>query len=160
MDGNAVTHSKVLKTTVIVIGVLLIILVSFAGGLAVGLKKAKFSYAFGENYERNFMNGPRGKENGRMPLPDPDAPGFHNGHGLIGKIISIADGSIVVKDRAGVESTVSLSDQTSIKSGRNDIRISDLASGDTIAVIGKPSENGSVNADFIRVLVGPGENDK
>lgn len=152
-------QSRGLRVAVVVVGVLLIALVSFGGGLAVGFHKARFSYAFGENYERNFMRGPRMMEKkgerSMMPFSRADEENFRNGHGVVGEILSIADNSFVVKDLFGKENAVTVNEKTLVKSGRTTLVSSDLKVGDRVAVIGQPSETGSVDARFIRVLVEP-----
>ena len=77
---------------------------------------------------------------------------FRNGHGLVGEILSVADDSLVVKDISGNESVVSLGKQTLIKNGRSDAVISGLKPGDKIAVIGRPADDGMIEARLIRVL--------
>ena len=58
--------SKKFKIAALVVGAFILALVSFAGGMAIGFRKAKFSYKFGENYERNFTgHGPSGMMDGR-----------------------------------------------------------------------------------------------
>jgi RNase P/RNase MRP subunit p29 len=146
---------KIIIIAAIAIGGFLIVLASFASGVVVGLKKAKFSYHFGENYERNFI-GPRPGH------PGPDIGGFlrgiegrdfRNAHGLAGSIISVTDNNLVIKDRDGKENTVAVTDKTIIKSRRENLKLSDLKAGDQIVVLGNPAENGVVNADLIRVFV-------
>jgi len=152
--------SKTVRISAIVIGVLLVSLVSFAGGVAVGFHKAKFSYAFGENYERNFIQGGRfdrdargGVMQGNMMFGrDFEGKGFRNSSGAAGEIISLSDTSIIIKDRDGKESTIAITGSTLMKSGRTTIKASDLKAGDSIVIIGKPSDTGAVNADFIRVF--------
>ena len=128
---------------------------------AVGLKKARFSYKFGENYERNFVGGPfHGPEGGMMGpeagrrrmMPDFDGRGFRNAHGIAGTIISVADNKIVLKDRDGQENTISVSDKTLIKRGQDTISINDLKNDDRIVVMGRPGDSGMIDADLIRVF--------
>jgi hypothetical protein len=71
---------------------------------------------------------------------------------LAGSIISITDNNLVIKDRDGKENTVTVTDKTVIKSGRENLKIGDLKAGDQIVVLGNPAENGVVNADLIRVF--------
>ena len=146
----SITVSRNVKIAVFVVGALLISFVSFAGGIAVGLKKAKFSYRWGENYERNFI-GP----------PPPGPPGFfrefegrdfRNAHGLAGTILSIADGKLIVKDRDDKETTIAITEKAVIKKGRDTLEPGALKEGDRIVVIGNPGENGAVNADLVRVF--------
>ncbi|MCX6766772.1 MAG: hypothetical protein NT170_03275 [Candidatus Moranbacteria bacterium] len=150
--------SKKFKIAALAVGVVILMLVSFAGGVAVGFHKARFSYKFGENYERNFVGGPfqePGMMGGRGPqgmMGGFEGNGFRNGHGIAGAIISVADNKIVIKDRDGQENTISVSDQTLIKSGQDTIKIADLKQDEQIVVMGRPGDNGTINADLIRVF--------
>ncbi|HPN96901.1 MAG TPA: hypothetical protein PLK35_03995 [Candidatus Moranbacteria bacterium] len=149
------TKSKAFKITALVIGLIIIILASFGAGMSVGFKKARFSYSWGENYERNFIgpNHDRGMGMMRPGFP-PEFGGknFRNAHGIAGAIVSITEDSIVIKDRDNNENTIAITDRTVIKNGRDDIEIADLEQDEKIVVLGKPSEDGVVNADLIRVL--------
>ncbi|MFA6383341.1 MAG: DUF5666 domain-containing protein [Parcubacteria group bacterium] len=150
--------SKTFKIAAIIIGVLLIILISFASGVGVGLKRGLFSCKWGENYERNFM-GPQmdAGRPGPMGFMGPmmsefGGSNFRNPHGLVGTIISISDGSLIVKDRDNKENTISVNDKTVIKLGRDDKKLSDLKIDDKITVIGQPGDDGVVNATLIRAF--------
>lgn len=153
-----------LKVAALAVGGIFVVLASFAGGVAVGLKKAKFSYKFGENYERNFIGGPPLGPMGMMEqgprgmMDNFGGRGFRNGHGIAGDIISVADNKIVIKDRDGQENTISVSDQTLIKRGQDTISINDLKNNEQIVVMGKPGDNGTVSADLIRVFDNNGNN--
>lgn len=158
---NEIIQSKKFKIAVAVVGVILIALVSFAAGIGVGFKKARFSYKFGENYERNFMgnhssrnswanSGPMGMM--RERFNDLEGRGFRNAHGIAGTIISLTDNNIVIKDKDNKENTVAITDKTIIKSGQNDIQIGDLKNGELVVVMGNPGDNGVINADLIRVF--------
>ena len=162
--------SKSYKWVLWVLAEILLLAIVFALGLRVGLHKAKYSFDWGKNYERNFMgnhgdpmgpgmlppmgpNGP-GKMDQRGPMgfmhnPDRD---FRNAHGLAGAIVSIADNRIVIKDKDNNENTVAVTDKTVIKSGRDDVQISDLKNDQKIVVVGKPDDSGVVNAELIRVF--------
>lgn len=150
--------TKIIIITAMVLGILILMLGSFAGGVSVGIHKAKFSYRWGENYERNFM-GPRpgemggGERDGMIGmLKNFEGRDFRNAHGLAGTIVSIADNNIIVKDKDNKENTVAVTDKTIIKNGRNDIKLSDLKQDDQIVVMGNPGDNGVVNANLIRVF--------
>ena len=160
MNAQEIIKSKKFQIAVLFVGVFFVALVSFAGGVAVGLKKAKFSYKFGENYERNFVGGPPGPM-GMMGGPGPrgmmsdfDGRGFRNAHGIGGEIISVADNKIVLKDRDGQENTISVDDKTLIKRGPDTISVNDLKNGDRIIILGRPGDDGTVKADLIRIFSG------
>lgn len=160
MSTQEMLKSKKFKIAALVVGAFILALVSFAGGVATGFRKAKFSYKFGENYERNFIGGPfQGSMGGMMGdrgprgmLPDFEGRGFRNPHGIAGSIISVADNKIVIKDRDGQENTISVSDKTLIKRGRDTIGINDLKNDEQIVVMGRPGDSGTINADLIRVF--------
>jgi len=161
-----ITSQKYFKTILWGIGGLIIILGTFAAGISVGLHKARYSYQWGANYERNFMGVP---PRGMMGSGGPMGPGgfgggpggmmgnfegrdFRNGHGMAGAVVSVNGNAIVVKDRNNNENTVNVSDKTIIKSGSNDLKITDLKADEHIVVMGTPGDNGVVNADLIRVF--------
>lgn len=159
--------NKNLKISVIVVGGLLAILVIFAAGVGVGLRKARFSNDFGRNYERNFMGSRfdqgRGMMGGRVGfvggmMREFSGRDFRNANGLAGTIISITDNNLIIKDGDNKENTVAVTDKTLIKSRRDDLKLSDLKNNDQIVVIGQPGDNGVINADLIRVFGNNGNN--
>jgi hypothetical protein len=157
MNTQEVLKSKKFKIAALAVGVLILMLVSFAGGLAIGFHKARFSYKFGENYERNFvggpMQGPGMMERGPRGMMDNfKGQGFRNGHGIAGTIISVANNQIVIKDQSGQENTISVGDKTLIKQAQNTISLNDLKNDEQIVVMGRPGDNGTINADLIRVF--------
>lgn len=160
LDNLKTPNSKSLKIALIVVGEILLIFLVFACGIAVGLKKAKFSYNWGENYERNFMGPHMINENHPGFLPQPprgfmnnfEGRDFRNAHGIAGKIVSISENSIIVIDRDNKENAILVTDKTLIKSRRDDLKISDLKTGDEIVVMGNPDTNGVINASLIRIF--------
>ena len=58
----------------------------------------------------------------------------------------------MIKDKDGKEDTIAVSDKTVINRGRDTIKIGDLKNDEDIAVIGKPGENGAIDAGLIRVF--------
>jgi len=159
MSTQEIMKSKQFKIAALAVAVLILMLVSFAGGLAIGFHKARFSYEFGKNYERNFVGGPfqdapgmMGGFGSRDMMRGFDGRGFRNAHGIAGTIISVANNQIVIKDRSGQENTISVGDKTLIKRGQDTISINDLKNDEQIVVIGRPGDNGTVNADLIRVF--------
>lgn len=143
------------KTAAIVLSVVFISLLIFSLGVAVGTKKARFSEHFGKNYERNFAPAPPG------PMgffDDFEGRRMRNAHGIIGTVISASFDKITMKDRENNEVSVSISEKTAIRERRNDLNITDLKNGQKIVVLGRPQEDGSIKADFIRVLKNIDEN--
>jgi hypothetical protein len=170
IDTKELVKSKKFKMAAGIVGIFLVAFIGFAGGVAVGLHKAKFSYQWGQNYERNFMGlgkrtsgmmdaddrgqmmGSR-RGGGMMDFPrNIEGRDFRNAHGLAGTIISIADNNMIIKDRDNKENTVTVTDKTIIKDHMIDVKISDLKANDQIVVMGRPDDQGVVNADLIRVF--------
>ncbi|MFH0929902.1 MAG: hypothetical protein V1814_01480 [Candidatus Moraniibacteriota bacterium] len=162
MNIQETMKSKKFKIAALVVGAFILVLVSFAGGVAIGFHKARFSYKFGENYERNFTgHGPAEMMDGRGSrgmMGDFEGRGLRNSHGIAGNIISVANNQIAIKDRNGQENTISVSDQTLIKRGQSTISINDLKNDEQIVVMGKPGDNGTINADLIRVFASVNNN--
>ena len=86
-------------------------------------------------------------------VDDFEGRGFRNSHGTFGTIISITDSSLIIKDRDNKENAISITNKTLIKSRRDDLSRSDLKTGDEIAVMGNPNENGTIDAVLIRVFI-------
>jgi len=151
---NELIKSKKFKIAAGVVGSFILALVIFGAGVSVGIHKARFSYRFGENYERNFM-GPRpgGPMGGPMGFfRDMEGRDFRNGHGISGNIVSISDNTIAIKDPQNKEISIAVNNKTVIKDRMNDVKITDLKQDEKIVVIGKPGDNGVINADLIRVF--------
>ena len=144
-------QSKAFRSSVIVVGVLAVALVSFSAGVAVGLRKARFSYAWGENYERHFLGGERGRMPGGM-MGVPDGDGFRNPHGVSGTVVAVAGDVLMVKGLDDQESSARLTHETRVMKQREEITVNEIQKDDTVMIIGKPAEDGVVVADFIRVF--------
>lgn len=142
---------RALTIAAIVTGIVLVAVGSFAFGFSVGLHKARFSYRFGENYERNFMKADREEMKDRV-MKKMDGKLFRSGHGVAGQILSIAEGSIIVSGPEGQENSVIVSDTTVIMKGGEKVSLADLSTSERIVVLGKPTDNGSIQADLIRVF--------
>lgn len=146
MPSKPFFQSKLFTGTLIVIGSLIVLLLVFRTGMYVGARKATFSYRWGENYHRMF-GGPRHGFFQEFAGED-----FAPGGGTVGTIISIDTGSLIIKTPEGIEKTVTVNDQATIRRGRDTLKISDLTVDERIVVIGTPQDNGTVEAKFIRVF--------
>lgn len=160
MNGKEIVQSKYFKVSAITVGVFIVAFASFVAGIAVGIHKAKFSYAWGENYEQNFVGGGRSMMGGNLGgMMDRfglggkfDGRDFRNGHGIAGKVLSISDTGLIISNNDNKENTVVVSDKTIINRNGGSIKLSDIAKGDNVVVVGNPGDNGAVNADLIRVF--------
>ena len=150
MNFKECTQSKMFQRGVIAIGVLLVALVSFASGVAVGLHKARFSYAWGENYEQHFVGGSRGTMRDMMERHE--GKGFRNPHGAIGTVVSVTEDAVLIRNQDGQESSVRITDQTTIMKQREKTTRESVVPGVSIAVVGTPNNEGVVEADLIRLF--------
>lgn len=159
-----ITQSKYFTAIMGAFGCLIAAVIVFAFGVKVGEHRAKYSYQWGANYERNFVGGQRAMMDGSREIGGrgefgarfrgmmPGSGDFRNGHGVSGIITSIIDNNIVIKDRGGKENTIAVNEKTVIKDGRIDIKITDLRNDEKIVAIGNPGDDGVVNADLIRIF--------
>jgi len=143
---NQFVQSKKFMVAIAGLVGLAVIVGTFSLGVFVGYHKARFSYAWGENYHNNF-GGPRGGL-----FQDFSGKEFMDAHGTYGQIVKVDVSILVVKGRDNVEKIVVVSADTSIMSLRNAIKISDLKVNDNIVVIGEPNDQGQIEAKFIRFL--------
>jgi hypothetical protein len=148
MDTDKFFQSKLFKGIVLGIAILIILSFVFGLGVFIGMKKADFSFRWADEYHRNF-GGPRGGFFGDFMGADKD---FTNGNGVFGQIIKLDDGGLTVKDRDSVEKIVLVDNKTSITYQRKNIKLSELKTGDMVVVIGNPNNNGQIQAQLIRVM--------
>jgi hypothetical protein len=142
----------ILKWIIVGLFAIVVIVLAFGLGVFVGERKAKFSYLWAENYHRMFA-GPKAGFLGSLRMPPfPPFDEFIEGHGTFGEIIKIEGNSLVAKGRENVEKVIVVTEKTVIKSGREDIKFSDLKIGDMIVIIGSPNDKGQIEAKLIRVF--------
>lgn len=139
-------QSKFLQGIIFGLGLIIILLLVFKAGMMVGMRKAKFSYGWGENYHRNF-GGPKGGF-----LRDSPGRDFIDANGTVGQIIKIDGQTVVVKGRDNVEKIILAQDDTTINRGRENIKLADLKIDDYIVTIGQPNSEGQIKAKLIRVM--------
>lgn len=151
---SPIDNSRPFGIAIIVVGFFLVAFISFAAGAKIGFKKAKFSYRWGENYEKNFI-GPPSKPMGEkrfMFFKGPGPRDFRNAHGLAGEVISISGSNLIIKDRDGKENTVNVTNETIIKKFRENLKLEDVKAGDEVVVVGSPDPSGVIKADLIRIF--------
>ena len=121
----------------------------FTLGVFVGHEKYRFSRAWGENYYGNIM--------GRRGMMNFDRPEF-NAHSGLGQIIKIDGNSLTIKDQANIEKTILITDNTAIIRNNQNVKITDLKVDDKIVVIGRPNNQGQIEASLIRIMPAPTPN--
>ncbi|MCH7730223.1 hypothetical protein IID21_01680 [Patescibacteria group bacterium] len=76
-----------------------------------------------------------------------------NGHGVFGRIESLSESSMVVEEKDGALKTVLWDEQTRFIKNHDNFSAGELVEGETVVVIGKPSEEGdAVVARLVRVM--------
>ncbi|KKU72725.1 MAG: hypothetical protein UX98_C0018G0004 [Parcubacteria group bacterium GW2011_GWA2_47_26] len=144
-------QSKTLRIIILIVAGLIVFLLVFRFGVALGYRKAMFSYRWGENYHRNF-GGPRG---GFLKEFFSDRMDAIESHGTFGQIIKIDSNTIIVKGRNNVEKIIIVENDTTITRFRKTVELSDLKIDDYVVIIGNPNDTGQIKAKFIRVLPPP-----
>ena len=151
-DFNEFLSSKIFGRILIALAILVIVFVSFEVGVYIGYRKASFSYAWSENYDRNF-GGPHHGIFGIFPDKGPMMDqGLIGAHGVFGTILSIATSDLSINSPDGTERIVQLYASTTIREGPMNIKQSDLEIGEPIVVIGSPTSQGQIEARLIRVM--------
>ena len=127
------------RTLLWTLSFILVLLVVYALGIVVGYRRATFETAFDDHYSRTFNVG--------MMLNPPMMP-----HGVIGRVIDIATGTLSVRDPFGNEVYVLIASGTTVREFNEDVSAATIANGDNVAVIGEPDADGDVEARFIRLF--------
>ncbi len=146
MNIKEFSQSKAFKKTLYGIGVVIVALLIFQGGVLVGYHKAGFSYRLGDNYHRTFVG-----EQGEFPLGMYRGD-FTDAHGSVGKIIKIDLPTFVLEGQDGVEKIISVTDDTVIRQFRETIKPTDLKINDFVVVIGSPNTQGQIESRLIRLM--------
>lgn len=76
---------------------------------------------------------------------------FANSNGIKGTITSVSGNNVSIKGANGTSESITITPDTIIKNGSQDITISDLKKGDQATVIGDPDAQGGITAKFIGV---------
>jgi len=155
---DEIFHSKWFKRVTVALLALVVLVLVFSLGTMVGYRKADFSFKWGENYHKNF-GGPREGFMRPMMEPAPSMMGadFVSAYGAAGLILKIDGNNLIIKGNDNTEKTILLNDKTVIRSGRQDIKITDLKEGEMVVIIGEPNDAGQIGAKLIRIFK-PGEN--
>jgi hypothetical protein len=146
-----IIKTKIFRNVLFGAACLVVLVFVFSAGVFVGIEKAKFSYGWGENYYRNFID-PRGPLNGVLGSQDPFwDKNYISPHGLSGKIIELDDNGFILMGANQMEMPVQVGDDTIIRNQSDNLKLSDLKIGDNAVVIGAPGEQGEIEAKFVRI---------
>lgn len=140
-------EAKPFETILVALFVLVILIAVFEAGVFFGMREARSSYRWGENYDRNF-GGPGG---GFMPSPG----SLPNGHGAFGRIASTSLPTFIITDPVHPEEHITIGDDTVIRDGNTTVSSSALTVGTYVIIVGSPGEQGSIEAKLIRIMPAP-----
>jgi len=139
------------RTIQIIVGIVVVLVVagaSFYGGMVYGKSQAQPSFA--SRREGGFPNAAGG--NGQFPgQAAQGANGRTSGQGgIFGQISSVGDGVLTITDNNGKETQVKVTDTTLIEKQAS-VKLTDLATGDTVIVSGSTGTDGTITARSVQV---------
>jgi len=141
-------QSKGFKIVLGVLGTVIILMIFFCLGMVVGFHRANFSRDWSENYHRNFA----GPQNGFFAGVQRPGKEYMDPHGIFGQIIKVGPNDIIIDGQGTAERIISIDDDTTIRSLRNNIKLTDLKIGNSVVVIGEPNSDGQIEAKLIRLM--------
>lgn len=145
------------KTRVIAVVVLSLVLalLVFQAGVAVGYKKASFSRQLGNNFYRAFEGVPVQGDRFAPAKKFPSAGPIPGGHGAAGLVVSVGSSSLIVAGPDNIEKVISIKGDTEVRRFRDLATSSDIRLEDFVVVLGSPDDAGQINARLIRILPSP-----
>lgn len=141
--------SRKIRTTLWILGGLILLFVAFGLGVALGYRRAGFAAGFDADYYRNFIGaGATSVAPAGFMMPPPPTVT----HGVVGTVIDLGTSTVSVENGEGNERSVEVPSGTVIREGDQTIVIGNMAVGDQITVIGEPNDQGQIVARFIRIF--------
>lgn len=152
MDLKNWSQSKKFIVAIAVVGGVAVVFVVFQAGVLVGYRKAGFSYRGGENYYQTF-----GRPNEVKMLPNMMRRELSNSNsnGVIGKIIEINLPNVVIETADKIETVMTIETGTTIRRFRDNLKATDLAVDNFVAVLGSADNQGKIKAKLIRLIPPP-----
>jgi len=138
--------SSLLSRILVITGAILVVVLVFWAGLALGYKKAEFAYRWDTHYMDTF--GGRGspfvfKADGDDALPP---------NGAAGKVIAVNLPSVAVKGPDQAEKVILIASTTMIRNLHSIGSTTDIRVGDALIAVGSPDANGRIIATFVRIM--------
>lgn len=137
---------------VYIFGIIALMLIGFLGGQAFERTRVRHATLWRDNYRANFFGdfGRRNTRGGMMGNFAPPMP-MHS-FGLFGSIISADNSKISVQDDDGVEQSIQITNNTTIRHNRDNATVNDLKNGQRVAIFGQPNNQGQIAATLIRIF--------
>jgi hypothetical protein len=136
-----------------VVCTLLVLIVVFWAGTAVGRKQAEFGYRWDKHYFEVFdtkMSPFAGRMMAGRNMMFVDSSTLPNG--ATGKVVAINLPTIAVLDPSNTEKVIVIAPDTAIRRIHSTASSTDLRIGDAITAIGSPDAQGRILATFIRIM--------
>jgi hypothetical protein len=138
------------RTVRIIFGIVVLLLVagaSFYGGMVYGKNQEQAALAA----RRQGAFGGAGGNGQFTGQGQPGANARAGGQGgIFGQIENIADGVLVIKDNNGKQTQVKVTDTTLIEKQAS-VKLTDLATGETVIVSGSQGADGTITARSVQV---------
>lgn len=143
--------SKTFQGIIVGIVSIVILLLAFQLGVFVGYRKAGFSsrfigYVGGER--KDFERGEMMNRKGMLGFRDD----MVNGHGAVGKVVSVTLPNLIVAGPDNLEKVIVTSTTTIVRRSHDALTVTDIKVDDAIIVLGNPNENGEIVAKLIRIV--------
>lgn len=135
----------IIATALVVLALFILI---FKLGTIIGFKRASFACQWGENYKNNFAGE---KRDFFLPPPPMMMGKQPRPHGLFGTIIKYENSNLVIKDGNNEETVVLINNDTKIFNNDGTENQMQLSPESRVVVIGRPNNQGQVEAKIIRV---------
>ncbi len=145
-DIKKLIGTKIVKTSLIIFGGLIVAMAIFWFGMFVGFHKAGFSYQWGENYG-NLFEGTEHRLSRELR-----GGGFIDAHSAVGSVIKVDTSTLIIKGDDNVEKNISINSNTVIRRGQNTVSSADIKADDRVVVLGVPSSTGQIEAKLIRLM--------
>jgi len=145
--------SKGFSSLIVTVFICALLAGTFSLGAMVGARKAKFTFSWGENYNRNFGGPEKGFFNSFVD--EISGKNMIEGHGAFGKIIKIDGRTIIIQGKDDIERIINMDSDNLIRRAGGVIEFGDVNVNDMAVIIGEPDEMGKINAKFIRIMPPP-----
>ncbi len=134
------------RVTTIILGVVVLVIVAggfFYSGMLFGQGPPQSGALSANDF------GPPGMGQGGYGPGPGQMPGVQ-GNGVLGQITEIGSGFLVVTDDNGNQTRVQVADTTLIEKNAS-VKLTDLAKGETVMVVGSQGTDGTITANSVQV---------
>lgn len=136
---------------VFICGIIALLLLGFIGGQTFERGRIRHFVGWQNNYERNFF-GDRERTPFSMMRFGMMGNSFRS-HAILGTILTIDNNTLSVQDnKENIEQSIRITDATIIQNDFGRAKISDLQTGQRVAIFGRPTNAGQIEASLIRIL--------